>query len=178
MEATLSTLEKTAFLKTTQTFASIPTEMLAQLADRTREMHFDPGQTIFREGDANTGAYMVVEGLIEIHKGRTLEGVRGQGLGFGEISLAEGEPHTFTAVAIQPTHVLNVSNETLFDTMLDFPEIGVGMVRAMGKRVSELAQRISDLEGQIAHLAATLRQVGVDVPSYVSGAYPRPGART
>jgi hypothetical protein len=58
--------------------------------------------------------------------------------------------------------------------MLDYPEVGVGMVRSIGKRVSELAQRVHDLEGQIAHLAATLRSSGVETPTYVSGAYRRP----
>jgi len=47
-------------------------------------------------------------------------------------------------------------------------------VRSIGKRVSELAQRVHDLEGQIAHLAATLRRSGVETPTYVSGAYRRP----
>jgi len=174
MEETLSTLEKTAFLKSTETFASIPTEILAQLADRGRELRYDAGEVIFSEGDPNSGAYMVVDGLIELRKGRALDGVRGPGLGFGELSLAEGEPHTFTAVATQDTHLLNVSNEILFDTMLDYPEVGAGMVRSLGKRVSELAQRVHDLEGQIAHLAATLRSTGVEAPRYVSGAYRRP----
>jgi hypothetical protein len=48
------------------------------------------------------------------------------------------------------------------------------MVRMMAQRVTELAQRVHDLEGQIAHLSATLRTAGVDVPRYTSGAYPRP----
>jgi CRP/FNR family cyclic AMP-dependent transcriptional regulator len=174
MEQTLSTLEKTAFLKTTKLFASIPTDVLAQLADRARELHFDPGQVIFGEGEANHGAYVVVDGLIEIRKGRALEGVRGPGVGFSELSLAEGEPHTFSAIASQPSHLLNISNENLFDTMLDFPEVGVGMVRVLSQRMSEQAQRINDLEDEVAHLAATLRANGVEVPPYVSGDNPRP----
>ena len=174
MEEMLSTLEKTAFLKTTETFASVPTEVLAQLADRARELHFDAGQTIFSEGDPNSGGYMVVEGLIEMRKGRTLDGVRGPGLGFGELSLAEGEPHTFTAVATQPTYLLKISNEILFDAMLDFPEVGTGIARAMARRVTELVQRVNDLEDQVAHLAATLRRNGIEPPCTPSGASPRP----
>ena len=114
MEDTLTVIEKTAFLKGTELFASIPTEVLAQLAARGRELHFDAGQTIF----------------------------------------VEGEPHTFSAVATQHTHVLNVSNDVLFDTIIDYPEVGVGMVRALSKRVSELAQRVHDLEDEIAQPAA------------------------
>jgi CRP/FNR family cyclic AMP-dependent transcriptional regulator len=174
LEETLTLIEKTAFLKTTDLFATVPTEMLAQLAARAREMHFDAGQTIFREGDINSGAYLIVDGLVEIRKGRALDGVRGPGSGFGELALGEGEPHSFSAVANHHTHVLNVSNETLFDTMLDYPEVGVAMVRVLAKRVTEIAQRVHDLEGQVAHLAATLKRSGVETPAYVSGAYRRP----
>ena len=174
MEETLTLIEKTAFLKSTEMFANIPTEVVAQLAARGRELHYRSGEVIFREGDGNSGAFMVVEGLVEIRKGRALEGVRGSGLGFGELALGEGEAHTFTAVASEDTHLLNVSNEVFFDTMLDYPEVGVGMVKALGKRLGELAQRVHDLEGQIAHLNATLRGAGVEAPRYVSGAYQRP----
>ncbi len=174
MEETLTVIERTAFLKGTEMFASIPTETLAQLAARAHEQHYEAGATLFNEGDPNSGAFMVVEGLVEIRKGRALDGVRTPGEGFGELGLAEGEPHTFTAIATEPSLVLNVSNETLFDTMLDYPEVGIGMVRAIGKRVSELALRVHDLEGQIAHLAATLRTQGVEAPTYISGAYRRP----
>jgi CRP/FNR family transcriptional regulator, cyclic AMP receptor protein len=173
MEATLTILERTAFLKSTEVFAQIPTDVLAQIAARGRELHFDAGQTIFREGEPNSGAYMVIEGLVEFRKGRALEGVRKSGLGFGELALGEGEPHTFAAVAAEHTHVLNISNEIFFDSMLDYPEIGVAMVRILAGRLTEAAQRVHDLEGQIAHLANTLRDAGVAAPQYVSGKYPR-----
>ena len=174
MEETLTIIERTAFLKGTELFASIPTETLAQLASRGRELRVEAGKTIFAEGEPNSGAYMVVEGLVEIRKGRALDGVRTPGQGFGELSLGEGEPHAFSAVATEDSLLLSVSNEALFDTMLDYPEVAVGLVRAIGKRVTELGQRVHDLEGQIAHLAATLRKQGVEAPTYVSGAYRRP----
>ena len=173
MEETLTVLERTAFLKSTEVFASIPTDALAQIAARGREIHFDAGQAIFREGEPNSGAYMVVDGLVELRTGRALEGVRGSAQGFGELALHEGEPHTFTAVAAQHTHVIVISNETFFDTVLDYPEIGVAMVRILAKRLSEAAQRVHGLEGQIAHLVATLRKAGIVPPQYVSGDYPR-----
>jgi CRP/FNR family cyclic AMP-dependent transcriptional regulator len=174
-EQTLTLIEKTAFLKSVDMFAHIPTEALAQMAARVREMHFDPGATIFKEGDANQGAFLVVDGLVEIHKGRALDGVRGPGIGFGELALQEGEPHNFSAIAAQHTHVLNVSSDDFFETMFDYPEVAVAMVRSLAKRITELISRVHDLEGQIAHLNAALRDSGVDTPPiYQSGSYPRP----
>jgi len=173
-EQTLSLLEKVAFLKSVDILSQIPTEALAQMAETGREMHYDAGDSIFREGEPNQGAFLVVDGLVEIRRGRALDSVRGPGLGFGELALAEGEPHAFSAIAIKHTHLLNLSNEDFFETMLEYPEVGLAMVRTMAKRVSELGQRVHDLEGQIAHLNAALSQAGVQAGQYQSGAYRRP----
>jgi len=174
MEDTLTLIEKTAYLRGVELFAGVPSEMLAQLADRTREMRFEAGEVVFREGEANRGLYMVVDGLVEIRKGRVLEGVRGPGLGFGELALGEGEPHQISAVAALPTHALNVSTETFFEIMLDFPEVAVSMVRVLATNIDELGQRLHDLEGKIAHLNAALRQAGAEAPIYQSGVFRRP----
>ncbi len=164
MQETLTLLEKTAFLKAVPMFAGIPTESLAELAARAREIHYDAGQVIFREGDPNHGHFLVVEGMVEIRKGQTLDSMRQDGQGFGEPALREGEGHHFTAIAAQHTHVLSVSNEVLLDSILDFPELGLALVRVQAIRISELAQRVDDLEDQVAHLHRTLRNAKIEIP--------------
>jgi len=174
MEETLTLIEKTAFLKGVDLFAAVPSEVLAQLADRTIEMHFEAGKVIFREGEANRGLYIIVDGLVEIRKGRALDGVRGPGVGFGELALPEGEPHQITAVATLDTHALNVSTEAFFETMIDFPEVAVSLVRVLATHIGEMTQRLHDLEGKIAHLNAALKDAGAEAPMYQSGAFRRP----
>jgi CRP-like cAMP-binding protein len=174
MRETLTLIEKTAILKTSGLLASLPTEALARLASRGREIHVDAGQIIFREGDPNRGGFLVVEGLVEIRKGRALVSMRQAGDSFGELALSEGEPHEFTATATDHTHVLNISNEDLFDTILDYPEVGLDLLRSFARRLTELAQRIHHLEGHVAHLSASLKSAGVQPGTYQSGAYARP----
>jgi CRP-like cAMP-binding protein len=170
----LTLMEKTAILKSADPFTHIPTEALAELAARAKEHQFPVGASVFREGETNRGAFLVVEGRVEIYKGRALQAVCLPGQSFGELALGEGEPHEFAAVSAEDTHVLNISNDILVDTMLDFPEVGVAMARAQAQRITELAQRVHLLEGQVAHLNATLKQAKVEIPQYQSGAYQRP----
>lgn len=174
MDEMLTLIEKTAILKSADPFTHIPTEALAELAARAKEHHFGAGENVFREGDANRGGFLVVEGRVEIYKGRALQAVCLPGQSFGELALAEDEAHQFAAISAEHTHVLNISNEILVDTMLDFPEVGVAMARAQAQRITELAQRVHMLEGQVAHLNATLMQAKVEIPQYQSGAYQRP----
>jgi CRP-like cAMP-binding protein len=174
MRETLTLIEKTAILKTSELLGAIPSEALARLAARGREIHLDPGEVFFREGEANRGAFLVIEGLVEIRKGRALVSMRHTGDSFGELALNEGEPHEFTATATDHTHVLVLSNEDLFETMLEYPEVGLELLRGFARRLAELAQRIHHLEGHIAHLSSSLKDAGVQPTTYQSGAYPRP----
>ena len=168
--------ETLTLLKGIELFAGVPTELLGQLAGRTIEQRFEAGKMIFREGTPNTGLYMVVEGLVEVRRGRALDSVSGPGVGFGEMSLAEGEPHKTTTTATIDTHVLNVSSEAFFETMVDAPELAIAVTRYLAAHIAEQAQRIHDLEGKIAHLNAALKDAGAEAPIYQSGAFRRPDA--
>jgi CRP-like cAMP-binding protein len=83
VEESLTLIEKTAFLSQLPVLASVPTEALAQLASQAREKHHDAGDVVFNEGDTNTGVLLVVDGLIELRKGRALVRMIGPGQTFG-----------------------------------------------------------------------------------------------
>ena len=72
MADTLTLVERTAFLKSLRVLSSIPLEALAELAGRAREIHCEPGDVVFREGDPNRGTFFVVDGLLEQRRGRAL----------------------------------------------------------------------------------------------------------
>jgi len=51
VEAVLTLIEKTAYLKSSSMLAAMPIEALAQLAARAREIHLEEGDFAFREGE-------------------------------------------------------------------------------------------------------------------------------
>lgn len=162
MQETLTLIEKTAFLSTLPVLASVPTEALAQLGSQAREIHFDAGDALFSEGDPNTGVVLVVDGLIELRKGRALVRMLGTGQTFGELFARDGEGHVYTAVATQHTHILKISLDNVFDAMLDFPEFAVGMVRGLAIRNDELIRRLLGLEEMLGRFHAQLRAAGIE----------------
>jgi CRP-like cAMP-binding protein len=159
MDETLSLIEKTAFLKSVPVLSSIPTEALAEVAARSQERHLEPGEVVFREGDANRGTFMVLEGMLQVKRGDAVVRVLTRDMAFGELWLGEGEPHRYTLVAVEHSHVLNVTSEDVFDTMIEYPEFGAGMVRAFALRIHELTNRILDLEQTIHVLHGALREL-------------------
>ena len=164
MEPTLTLVEKTAFLKSVDVLSGIPTEALAEMATRAREMHVDPGEALFREGDANRGAFLVVEGSLELRKGKALVRIVPAGMAFGELWLGEGEPHDFTLIASEHSHVLRYTREDVIDAIMDFPEFGVAMVQTLALRVHELTTRTLELERLIGRLHATIKGAGLPMP--------------
>lgn len=164
MEATLTLIEKTAFLKGVDVLSSIPTEALAEIASRTRERHVEPGEVLYREGDPQQGVFLVVEGLLESRRGRAVVRVLRAGTAAGEFWLSADDFHQYALTAIEHSHVLHVTREDMIDAMLDFPEFGVAMVQTMGRRANQLIGRVLELENLVARLHATLLAHGIEPP--------------
>jgi len=162
VQESLTLIEKTAFLSQLPVLASVPTEALAQLASQAREKHLDAGDALFNEGDRNSGVVLVVDGLVELRKGRALVRMIGAGQTFGELFTRDGEGHVYTAIATTHSHVLRISIDNVFDAMLDFPEFAVGMVRGLAIRNDELIQRLLGLENLLGRFHAQLRAAGIE----------------
>jgi CRP-like cAMP-binding protein len=164
MESSLTLVEKTAFLKSVPVLATIPTEPLAELASRAREIFVEPGEVVFHAGDPNQGAYLVMHGLLELRRGDAVVRVLGDGMAFGELWRSDGGPHEYEMIAIESSHALNFTSDDVFEAMHEFPEFGVAMVQAFALRVHEITSRVLDLERVIARLTEELIRNGIELP--------------
>jgi|SRR6516162_8149287 CRP-like cAMP-binding protein len=164
MIETLTLIEKTAFLKSLPGSLTIPIEAIAELASRAREIQCEPDQVLFREGDADQGSFVVIDGTLELRKGTAIVSVVRSGMGIGELWHDGSTPHVYTLIATEPSHVLNLSREDTIDTMIDYPELAIEMLRMLGSRFHELATRVVELESTNARLNDALRAAGVPAP--------------
>jgi CRP-like cAMP-binding protein len=150
MADTLTLIEKTVHMKSSDVFSAIPTEPLAQLAARANEVMLDRGETLFREGDDDQGVFIVIEGVVELRKGNAVVRVLQSGTVHGELFLQESGPHQYTAVAREDARVLNLGRNDVFDAFLEYPEFGIAMVQDLARRHHMLTERVSELEKQSA----------------------------
>lgn len=165
MKETLTLVEKTAFLKSLEALSSIPTEALAELAGRAREIHYDAGDRIFTEGEPNRGTFIVVEGIVMLRIGGAVVRVARPGMTFGELFLAEGEAHRTTADVVEHTHVLNITTEDIFDAMSDYPDFGATMIRSMSRQLLTLNHRIVEMERLLGRFHDALVKAGIEPPA-------------
>ena len=150
MAGTLTLIEKTVHMKSSDVFSAIPTEPLAQLAARANEVMFDRGETVFREGDDDQGVFIVIEGVVELRKGNAVVRVLRSGTVHGELFLKESGAHQYTAVVREDARVLNLGRNDVFDAFLEYPEFGIAMVQDLALRHHTLTERVSELEKQLA----------------------------
>ena len=90
-----------------------------------RRMHwrresFQPGMTIFRQGEEGQDAYLIEQGSVHITKTETdgqevLLRTLGEGEIFGEIALVDNLPRTATATAAEPTVLVGIHSQLFFN---------------------------------------------------------------
>jgi CRP/FNR family cyclic AMP-dependent transcriptional regulator len=121
---------------------------LERIADLAVPRAFEPGQVVFREGDASDTCYIVRSGrarAVREHRGgRTITlATFGPGEFFGELALFEDERRSATVEAIEQCGVVAVLGPDMRRLMVEHPGISARLVIALGRRLRETNERLS-----------------------------------
>ena len=129
-------------------FTTLEPADLEQIAAVAVPRSFEPGQAVFREGDASDTCYIVRQGharAIRRHPdGRTITlATFGPGDIFGELAMFEDERRSATVEAIEQTSVVGVLGPDMRRLMGEHPAIAGRLVIALGRRLREMNERLS-----------------------------------
>src|SRR5687768_909251 len=111
-----------SILKKVALFEGLTQTQLQKIASIAVEKNHAPSTHIFKEGDAGTAMYVLVEGKVRISK--MVPGIGGEGLAilekgqyFGEMSLIEEGPRSADAIAHTTCKLYELSREK-FDQLM------------------------------------------------------------
>ena len=129
-------------------FSTLERGDLERVAQLAVPRQFDPGQAVFREGDASDTCYIVREGharAIRTHPdGRAITLANfGPGDIFGELAMFEDERRSATVEAIEEMSVVAVLGPDMRRLMGEHSEIAMRLVIALGRRLRETNERLS-----------------------------------
>jgi CRP/FNR family transcriptional regulator, cyclic AMP receptor protein len=129
-------------------FSTLVESDLERIAQLSVPRRFEPGEVVFREGDASDTCYVVREGharaIREHGDGRTITlATFGPGDIFGELAMFEDELRSATVEAIEPTLVVAVLGPDMRRLMTEHPEISTRLVISLGRRLREMNERLS-----------------------------------
>jgi CRP-like cAMP-binding protein/Fe-S-cluster-containing hydrogenase component 2 len=148
-----------------QHLASVPLleglskEFVDRLRPKVKLLRFDPGATIFKQGDAPDGFYLVRIGFVKVSRGYAGGDVvlsyLPRGSCFGEMALLSNEPRSATCSALDHVEVVKIESDDFAAMLADFPTI-----RTRLEELSAQRRRQNETIGR--------RGVSADLESFLS----------
>lgn len=109
----------------------------------------EPGEVLFREGEAGDTMYVLQSGAVRITK--TVKGeektlaILGAGEFFGEMAILNAKPRNATAIIEEPSRVLVLGARTFEQMVVSNAEIAVRMVKKLARRLDSANELIEVL---------------------------------
>ncbi|MFZ9284182.1 MAG: Crp/Fnr family transcriptional regulator [Candidatus Nanopelagicales bacterium] len=131
-------------------FSALDDEAAQALRASMTEHKAAKGAVIFAEGDPGDRLYVVMHGKVKLGSqaddGReNMFAVLGPGEMFGELSLFDPSPRQANAVALTDVTLLGLANESLQPWLTGRPEVAIGLLRALARRMRKTHGSLSDL---------------------------------
>jgi CRP-like cAMP-binding protein len=130
---------------------SLPERVVVRLADLVVRRDFGAGQTIIIEGDPCRAAYIVAHGQVRVYRsalgGREQVLARlGPGQAFNTVPpfQQDGRNHA-TVEAVSNATVYAVMRQDLVDSVREFPELALALLRDFADRLDHLTDLVADL---------------------------------
>jgi CRP-like cAMP-binding protein len=140
-EKNLTIIEKVIFLKSVDIFEHATIEQLGRVAGLTKEVHFEPGETIFKEGELGDAFYLLLSGRVFIEKnGNTLREIK-EKEAFGTLEVLDFHPRAVTAKAVDQVRALKLNGQEFHDLL----SLDMEMVEAVFRMLCGLVRRILTL---------------------------------
>jgi CRP-like cAMP-binding protein len=129
-------------------FAQIDTAKLKLMAFTSERLRFAAGQALFREGDPGDGAYLILEGSVDVQLNSDAGPIAiahlTQNAFVGEMSILCEVPRTANVVACEPVDALKIKKETFFQLLKDVPQMALEIMRELAQRLHHTNEELRD----------------------------------
>jgi CRP-like cAMP-binding protein len=140
--------EEVELLRKIPLFAKVDPAKLKLLAFASERAVFAPGESLFQQGDPGDAAYIIIEGeaevLIKGASGPIAVATVGKNDFVGEIAILCEIPRTATIRAKTALTTLRITKDLFFRMLLDFPAIGIEVMRVLAQRLDHTTERLRD----------------------------------
>ena len=134
-------IEKVLVLKSLNLFKDTPENILADLAPLMKEMEYEQGPEIFKEGETGDCMYIIQQGNIKIHKGNTTLAILKEKEVFGELSLLDADTRSASATADTDCILYKIDQEPFYELMDERPEVAKGFIKILCQRLRTMNEK-------------------------------------
>ncbi|MDP6367052.1 MAG: Crp/Fnr family transcriptional regulator [Nitrospinota bacterium] len=130
-------------------FSHLPDEGLDELGGKLQRRRFESEQIIFHKNDPGSTLYIIISGKVKIvlpsaEGEAVLVALLSTGDFFGELSLFDGEPRSATSIASEPTDILILGQEDLFEYLRGNPNAAEEIFSELSLRLRRTDELLSD----------------------------------
>jgi CRP/FNR family transcriptional regulator, cyclic AMP receptor protein len=136
-ENNLTVIEKIIFLKSVDIFEHATIEQLGRIAGLTEEVHFEPGETIFNEGEPGDAFYLLLSGRVLIERNGNPFREMKEKEAFGTLEVLDFHPRAVTAKAVDQVRALKLNGQEFHDLL----SLDIEMVEAVFRMLCGLVRR-------------------------------------
>ena len=136
-----------AFLASVPLFAALAADHLRSIAAAGRTKTVATGETVFREGDASDGLYIVLSGKVRIYKqsddGNEVDLLTGAaGEYFGELALIDGGPRSASVASLAPCEFFVLERDTFLSLLTQSPQLLATTLANLSQAVRATSERV------------------------------------
>lgn len=121
---------------------SLPPEDIGPLVQAARVVRLQPGQELFREGDAGSSLYLIDEGELEVIRGGARVAILTPGETVGEMAVVTGAPRTATIRALEPTRLFYIPKPAFDELVQSAARVRDRVAELITLRTEELKERL------------------------------------
>jgi CRP-like cAMP-binding protein len=139
--------ERVLLLTKVPLFACLRTDQLSRLAPLLEPVVWPKGVRVFDMGEIGLELYIITAGRVGISidpdpSRQVFISELKAGDSLGEMALIDNEPRSATAHVLEDTQALALDNEKFQGLLLSYPELGIGMLRALSQRLRALSPNL------------------------------------
>jgi CRP/FNR family cyclic AMP-dependent transcriptional regulator len=136
--------ERVLLLTKVPLFACLRTDQLSRLAPLLEPVAWPKGVRVFDMGEVGLELYIITAGRIGISVDpdptrQVFISELKAGDSLGEMALIDNVPRSATAHVLEDTEALALDNERFQGLLQSYPELSIGMLRALSRRLRALS---------------------------------------
>ena len=140
--------EEVELLRNIPLFAKIEPSKLKLLAFTSQRLTFNPGDSLFKQGDSGDALYVIMEGdadvLIDTPGGQITVATMGKNDFVGDIAVLCDVPRTATVTATSQLTTLRITKDLFFQLVCQFPQIAIEIMRGLAHRLDVTTRQLQD----------------------------------
>ncbi len=122
-------------LQSVPLFSGLKDKQIKTIVGTGKQLRFDAGNQIVKEGDSGVGFYLIIDGNAEVRrKGRLLSKL-GKGDFFGEMSLLDKQPRSADVVATTSVTCFGLTSWAFSGLLRMQPDIAVNLMQELTRRL-------------------------------------------